>query len=315
MPYTVVDFEQGSAEWHAWRSGRYTASQAPAVMGASPFFPRTPRELYRLRTGQAEVSVNAAMRRGTELEPRARELLQESFPGLEPLCAEAEVSGLALGASLDGVATTGKGKKARRVGVEIKTPAAGSSSELWGGKAGEHYRWQMAHQLLVVDDLEELHLAAYAHDVDQVRVVDTLTRADLARDYAAPLLEAWAAFDASMAEFREPAAIDADVLEVTDDADELVQLGFQYAAVQAQISQLEAIAKGIRETIERDAEARGGGCKVATPSLLIYRQERAGNVNWKAKPIAEALAAAGVNPDDYRAKPSRFWTLKLRGEG
>lgn len=322
MAYRIVDLEQGSQAWHDWRATRYTASLAPAVMGCNPWFPRTPRDLYRQRTGQQEVFVTKAMQRGNDVEPRVRQLLAEAgYEDLATICAEADINGLPLGASLDGVATVsrGRGKAAKRVrvGLEIKTPNKGSESDLWNAKeAPEHYRWQMVHQLMVVEDLEEVQLVVYAHDIDQFRIVADVRRSDLAEPIGleGSLLGAWRSFDDHMAAFREPPAGEGDVVEVGDDDQEYADAIVAFEAAKAMEAQAaEALEKAKARMIEL-AQARGNGTKVLVPGWQLFQQERAGNVNWKAKPIVAALAAAGVNPDEYRGKASKYWTVKERAE-
>ena len=67
---TIVQLVQGSEAWHAHRRGLRNASETPAVLGISPWV--TPYQLWLLKTGRAEPDSNAAMRRGTALEPQAR---------------------------------------------------------------------------------------------------------------------------------------------------------------------------------------------------------------------------------------------------
>lgn len=319
MAYRLVNLEQGSPQWHAWRATRYTASLAPAVMSCNPWFPRTPRDLYRARTGQQEVFVTKAMQRGNDVEPRVRQLLVEAgYTGVEPICAEAEVNGLPLGASLDGVALTtkGKGKKATqvRVGLEVKTPNRGSESELWSAKKiPEHYRWQMLHQAAVVDDLEEVLLVVYAHDIDQFRIVGKVTREDVAEGQGL-LLAAWRDFDDHMTAFREPPAGEGDVVEVGDDDAEVADAVVAFEAAKALEAQAADAIEKARTRLQELAQARGNGMKVLVPGWQVYKSTRAGNVNWKAKPIVDALVAAKVNPDDYRAASTEFWTIKERAE-
>lgn len=79
---------QGSEEWHAARLGRVTASRVADVMAKTKTGYAASRENYKMEllcqrlTGQREESyTNAAMQRGTELEPVARSVY-ESENGL-----------------------------------------------------------------------------------------------------------------------------------------------------------------------------------------------------------------------------------------
>lgn len=325
MNYRVIEVEQGSEAWLAWRATCYTASQAPSVMGCNPWFPRTPRELYQLRTGQREVFKTAAMQRGNDSEARVREHLITLFDLSQepaPICAEADINGLTLGASLDGVGLVGaKGKKKPkqvRVGFEIKTPNKGSESDLWNAVEGlsearvpAHYRWQMIQQLLVVDDLDEVVLVVYAHDIDQIRVVVSISRAEALKE-AGPLLAAWRSFDDHVAAFREPPAGEGDVVEIDSEDVILGDAETDYQLAVQALKEAEAKAEDAKAVLLKLVQERSGGAKAQSVRFTYFQTTRQGNVNWKAKPIVEALNAAGVDPEQYRGKPSSYWNIKER---
>ena len=139
---TIVQLCQGSEAWHAHRRGLRNASETPAVLGISPWV--TPYQLWLLKTGRAEPESNAAMRRGTALEPQARSAY-EDHTGLvmQPLVLQ---DGL-YSASLDGMTLAGD------LIVEIKVPYKGQGSALWqsveGGEVPAYYVAQVQHQLMV----------------------------------------------------------------------------------------------------------------------------------------------------------------------
>ena len=111
-------------------------------MGESPW--QTPYQLWELRSGRRQPEVNAAMARGTALEPQAR-AAYEVLTGnvMQPLVlVEGDYS-----ASLDGLTFEGD------LLLEIKCPVKGKDSVLWQqvaqGEIPAHYRWQLEHQFLV----------------------------------------------------------------------------------------------------------------------------------------------------------------------
>jgi hypothetical protein len=66
--FIKLDFEQSTEEWLSWRRGGIGASDAPVVMGLSPW--QKEGELLLLKTGQRlERPANDAMQRGKRLEP------------------------------------------------------------------------------------------------------------------------------------------------------------------------------------------------------------------------------------------------------
>ncbi|NMQ05926.1 hypothetical protein E4Q08_11960 [Candidatus Accumulibacter phosphatis] len=142
MMTTIVKLVQGSPEWHEHRAKYRNASETAVVMGASPW--QTPYQLWELRTGRRQPEVNAAMARGTALEPQAR-AAYEALTGhvMQPLVL---ADGL-YSASLDGLTFDGD------LILEIKCPVKGCASTLWkavaDGQIPAHYDWQIEHQLMV----------------------------------------------------------------------------------------------------------------------------------------------------------------------
>jgi putative phage-type endonuclease len=142
MMSAIVKLVQGSPEWHAHRAKYRNASETAIVLGESPW--QTPYQLWELRTGRRQPEVNAAMARGTALEPQAR-AAYEQLTGqvMQPLVlVEGDYS-----ASLDGLTFDGD------LLVEIKCPFKGRDSVLWQqvaqGEIPVHYRWQLEHQFMV----------------------------------------------------------------------------------------------------------------------------------------------------------------------
>ena len=142
MSAKIVKLVQGTSEWHAHRAQYRNASETAAVMSVSPW--QTPFQLWEARTGRKPTEVNAAMARGSALEPQAR-LAYEALTGhvMQPLVL---VEG-SYSASLDGLTFDGQ------LIVEIKCPFRGRESSLWQavaqGDVPEHYGWQIEHQLTV----------------------------------------------------------------------------------------------------------------------------------------------------------------------
>jgi len=131
---------QGSPEWLAHRKKHIGASDAPIILGTSPW--STPLKLWQEKLGLSEgPAENFAMRRGSEMEPVARRAFEiehdiEVFPKVVYHDTEAFMM-----ASLDGVSLDGK------LAVEIKCPGAKAHAEALSGKVPEHYNAQLQHQL------------------------------------------------------------------------------------------------------------------------------------------------------------------------
>lgn len=139
---TLVQLSQGSAEWLDYRRSRFNASESAAVLGLNPW--QTPYQLWLDKTGKSQTRPNAAMLRGTELEPLARAAYeQETGLVMQPVVLEAGN----YSASLDGMTLEGD------LVLEIKCPMRGAQSDLWqsvcAGQLPANYQVQVQHQLMV----------------------------------------------------------------------------------------------------------------------------------------------------------------------
>jgi putative phage-type endonuclease len=185
MSAVIVDLEQGSPEWVEWRKSRRCASESAALLRVSPWFPRTPFELWEVKSGRREVRVTPAMARGVELEASARALYEITRSDLMvPYVVEGEGD---YAASLDGLSFDGA-----RI-LEIKCPFKGTASDLWAraarGQVPVHYQCQVQSQLMVTG-AEYCDFAVYAGDAHRLTIIEV--RHDLAMQ--ARIRAAWDAF-------------------------------------------------------------------------------------------------------------------------
>ncbi len=160
---TFVDLKQGSDAWLAWREGGLGASDAPAIMGESPYCTREGLMLERL--GLHTRGQNAAMDRGTALEAEALALYAAGLTKaqhVEPVCVQHETMPR-LRASLDGLVTEcgigepdglwtpsqyGSRRRSLRV-VEIKCWSAEKHAAVVAGRVPRGAVAQVQCQLLV----------------------------------------------------------------------------------------------------------------------------------------------------------------------
>lgn len=144
----TLDLQQGSEEWLAVRLSHFTASEAPIMMGVSPFMSRDDLLAYKTTQNEKEVSywTQKIYDKGHEVEALARPFA-ESILGedLYPVTGVLMFEGLPLLASFDGLdlLETISWEHKQWNQEKAKTVVAQNLEP-------EHY-WQIEHQLLVSD--------------------------------------------------------------------------------------------------------------------------------------------------------------------
>jgi predicted phage-related endonuclease len=145
----VHDLLQGTPEWSAYRAQHFNASDAPAMLGCSPY--KTRAELLReMHTGLApEIDPGTQKRfdNGHRLEALARPLAEE-FIGAElyPVTgSEGRLSASFDGLTMDETA----GMEHKALNADLRTIFAGSTDDIDGSLLPLMHRVQMEQQLLV----------------------------------------------------------------------------------------------------------------------------------------------------------------------
>ena len=138
--------QQGGPEWHALRAKRFTASEASAMLGVSKYQTRADL-LKRKATGLVEEVDAATQRRfddGHAAEAAARPIVEGAIgDDLYPVTMSADVNGLPLLASMDGLTMLGD------TGWETKLLNQELRADVEAGTLHEHYTVQMEQQLMV----------------------------------------------------------------------------------------------------------------------------------------------------------------------
>ncbi len=195
---------QGSPEWHAYRNAvingirRLNASDAPAMMGVSPYKTRD-QLIAEYATGETkEVSphAQALFDAGHDYEASAR-VIAEKIIGddLYPVVMSCESDGLLLSASLDGLTMDAE------TGWEHKSLNKNLRESLAAGKVPEQYFPQLEQQLLVTGANRILFMASNGTE-------DTALYCwyESSRKLRAKLLTGWAQFVQDVAAYKPPVA-------------------------------------------------------------------------------------------------------------
>lgn len=183
--YKIIELEQGTNEWHTFRSSHIGASDAPIISGVSPWTTRL--ELFLMKTGFLDNPViTSKMQRGHDLEPEARHLLiQQTNTVYSPVVLESLEHNF-ISCSLDGLSND-------RVSIcEIKCPNAKTHQDAIDGLTPDYYYIQMQHALMVTG-------AAYCwyfsyrpeHKTQKTAMIKILPNTDLMADLIQDELDFW----------------------------------------------------------------------------------------------------------------------------
>lgn len=197
----TLDLVQGSPEWRAHRAQHFNASDAPAMLGCSPYTTRADL-LRRMHTGLDQEVDRATQLRfdnGHRLEALARPLAEE-FIG-EELYPVTGTEGK-LSASFDGLTLLeDAGFEHKALSAELKKffQSGAPMSEL-----PKHYRVQMEQQLLVSGAERVLFMTSnwdgeeLVEEFHEWYYPDPVLRAEI--------VAGWKQFEADLAAYEQPAA-------------------------------------------------------------------------------------------------------------
>ncbi|MBF0589271.1 MAG: YqaJ viral recombinase family protein [Magnetococcales bacterium] len=184
----ILKLEQGSEQWLKSRQKHFCASEAPAMMGCSPYMTRS--QLLDLKKGKPEEKSTGKQaeifQKGHHYEAKARAIVEinelEAFP---PVVGALYQDDLPLLASMDGL-----GSKV----FEHKSWNKTLADNIRAGVLADHYIWQLEQQLLVSGAGEALFVAS---DGTEEKMVSLIYRSEPKR--RAALIAGWKQFAKDLA--------------------------------------------------------------------------------------------------------------------
>lgn len=198
----IVQLQQGSPEWHAHRAQHFNASDAPAMMGCSPYKTRDAllREMHTGLTGEVDAATQRVFDAGHRFEALARPLAEAIIGDDLYPCVGVEGR---YSASFDGLTLGGE------TALEHKTLSASLAdtmhADIKGFDLPLHYRVQMEHQCMVSGAERVLFMATKWSDDDTL--IDhrhCWYKPDPA--LRAAIVAGWAQFERDLAAYVAPAA-------------------------------------------------------------------------------------------------------------
>lgn len=278
------NLEQGSPEWLSFRNTHIGASEAPILMGESPY-KRTPLMLWKEKTGLSAPQVSTpAMQRGQVLEEQARQLFQNQFNiSVPPVVGTHEEREYML-ASFDGLSSDGK------VAIEIKCVKREFHDMALNHKIPQGFYGQMQHQIYVGDVKEMYYVSYFPNEADEAQQFKVLP---VKRDdvYIAKMLKEEQKFWDCLVNLIPPDSVELDY-ESRFDEDWCMhaQNAVVYAEKAREFKTLYEQEKAKLIELSRGANTKGGGIKLTRYSVK-------GRVEYDKIPELQE-----VNLDQYRAK-------------
>jgi len=183
----IVDVKQNGRDWREWRGRGLGASEAPIIMGESPY--QTPFELWLAKTGirerpPANEFQVAAMKRGTELEPVARAIFENKMGAKFPALSAEHDDYEFIRASFDGINFDLKAL------VEIKCPGKDAHAKALKGQVPKYYMAQIQQQLMV-SGMERCYYVSWDGKSSDVVVVEVLPDLEYQQVLLESVVEFW----------------------------------------------------------------------------------------------------------------------------
>ena len=205
-----ISVVQGSEEWLAHRRNTRNASDAPAMMGASPYVTRSQLVQQHATGVEREIDsrTQAIFDKGHEVEPKLR-ALAESIIGQELYPVTAVSDDGYLGASLDGITMD------ESIIFEAKQTNAAKMAAMREGELPVADMWQVIQQFAVCESAQKcLYLCGDGTEEGTARL--TIFRAHVENSIH-KLIAGWKQFDQDVAAYK-PEAVTAEAVGVAPDA-------------------------------------------------------------------------------------------------
>jgi putative phage-type endonuclease len=277
---------QGTPEWLDMRRNFIGASDAPIIMGVSPY--STPYKLWEDKLGiSPPIKENVAMKRGNELEPIARALLEEQFSmQITPKVVHCKDNSFMM-CSLDGLSDDGK------TAFEIKYASKDKHELAKDGEIPELYYPQLQHQLACTG-LDSIWYCSFNGD--------EIVNVEVDRDdsYIDDMLAKEAKFWECVKTFTPPELTNKDYVEKDD------SLWNSYAnrlkEIDVLLKDLSIEKDFIRQTLIDEAKGKSSkGCGISLSKSFVK-----GRVNYDEIP-----ELADVDLEKYRSASKESWTLRF----
>lgn len=285
--YDILDLEQGSPQWLEARRTKIGASDAPVIMGVSPW--KTPYQLWEAKMKGDATPTNAAMQRGHQMEPIIR-MNYESATGKEflPIVLQSIPHPWML-ASLDGISED------MHHAIEIKCAGQSDHECAKNGLVPDHYYPQLQHQMAVCGLDSITYISCKYDDIDDVSVINV--RRD--EKYIQEMIVKEKEFHNCMINNIAPEFAENDYIEHNDP--EFLLCANEWRRIKGLMAIYEVQEKSMRQVLIKKAE--GHNCKGA--GIRMSKLTRKGNVKYDSIPELKT-----IDLEAYRGSPTEYWKIE-----
>lgn len=147
----IINLQQDTPDWLEFRKSHLGASDSPIILGESPWM--SSHDLWLHKLGMHDIPETPRMKRGKELEPIARSMLEQAFDCMiQPMVFQhSEIEYMI--ASIDGVSDD-------EIYFEIKCPGRETHEMSLLETVPTYYYIQLQHQMEVCD-IEKIYYVSY----------------------------------------------------------------------------------------------------------------------------------------------------------
>jgi len=291
--YEIINLEQGTEEWLAFRREHIGASDAAAVLGIDPW--KGPQALLEEKLSLRTVPSNPHMLRGKQLEEPARDVyVRKTGYKVKPVVIKSKEYPWMI-ASLDGITEDFKH------GVEIKCPSPGSFEKALAGIVPQNYMAQLQHQMACCG-LDFIDYFCYTPTSD---VTLRVQRND---EYIKKLIERELEFYECMTFRKGPEVLEKRLLQMESEAWEqncknvVIPIMKRKEELLHELSSIEEQEKAFKSTLVE----LSGNQSASGAGVTLLKQERRGTIDYESIPELR-----GVDLEKYRKKTITFWKLRL----
>lgn len=294
---TVTQHEDKSESWLEWRKKGLGSSDAPIIMGVSPY--KTPYQLWEEKTGKVtkDQKSNFIQQKGNRLEPVARAKYEIMTGNKMEVSLHEHKEFPFLRASMDGFNAD------LNFGIEIKFQGKEDHMKAHEEQyVPEKYMPQVQHQMLVTGASHMEFISYNPECTPNMAIVIVKPDEKWMLDYLVKALEFW---NVNVLKDKAPELTDKDKRIITDAT--AVDLSKKYLAQSLIVSQAQDALDEIKVKL---LEVVGSEIPRAQIGEISFSKVfKKGNVDYAKVPELK-----GLDLEKYRKKGSSYYKFNLPGE-